>query len=150
MMAAGAGDDVVDGTGLTATAIGFTADGGDGNDVLIGAAGNDILYGGDGDDVLIGNDGDDVLDGGAGDDILLGGNGNDVLLNGEFTIQSFVPGADTEDRIHSRSLSGVTFDWLIEHAKMVEGNAVLDLGNGGHVTLIGVDVDALHADDFLM
>ena len=32
----------------------FTANGGDGNDVLIGSAGNDTLTGGAGDDVLIG------------------------------------------------------------------------------------------------
>ena len=32
----------------------LTADGGDGDDVLIGSAGEDILLGGAGDDVLIG------------------------------------------------------------------------------------------------
>ena len=35
----------------------LTANGGDGNDVLIGSAGNDTLTGGAGDDVLIGNGG---------------------------------------------------------------------------------------------
>ena len=64
------GDDV-----FTAEALGLgiavTADGGDGDDVMIGHAGTDFLYGGIGDDVLIGNGGFDVLDGGAGSNIIL-------------------------------------------------------------------------------
>jgi Ca2+-binding RTX toxin-like protein len=68
---AGAGDDIVDASGLTATAIGLVANGGDGNDVLIGGAGNDTLSGGAGDDVLIGGPGQDILDGGTGDNILI-------------------------------------------------------------------------------
>ncbi len=65
------GDDVVDASGLSATAIRLTANGGDGNDVLIGGAGNDTLLGGAGDDVLIGGLGQDVLDGGPGNNILI-------------------------------------------------------------------------------
>jgi Ca2+-binding RTX toxin-like protein len=66
-----AGDDVVDATGLAAGTIQMTADGGDGNDVLVGSTGNDTLRGGAGDDVLIGNGGTDVLDGGLGDNVIL-------------------------------------------------------------------------------
>ena len=65
------GDDVVDASGLSAGAIPLTANGGDGDDVLIGGAGNDTLNGGAGDDVLIGGPGQDVLDGGPGDNILI-------------------------------------------------------------------------------
>ena len=65
-----AGDDIVEASGLTATGIQFTADGGDGNDNLIGGAGNDTLLGGAGDDVLIGGPGQNILDGGPGDNIL--------------------------------------------------------------------------------
>jgi Ca2+-binding RTX toxin-like protein len=64
-----AGDDVVQASGLAATALPLTASGGDGNDVLLGGAGNDVLLGDAGDDVLLGGPGVDVLDGGAGDDI---------------------------------------------------------------------------------
>ena len=64
-----AGDDVVDGSSLTADAIQLVADGGADEDVLIGGDGDDVLIGGDGDDVLIGGPGLDVLDGGPGDDI---------------------------------------------------------------------------------
>jgi Ca2+-binding RTX toxin-like protein len=65
-----AGDDVVSAAGLAAGAIQFTADGGDGDDVLIGSQGDDVLLGGDGDDILIGGPGQDTLDGGPGDNVL--------------------------------------------------------------------------------
>jgi Ca2+-binding RTX toxin-like protein len=71
MVNALAGDDVVDASGLSADAIQFTADGGDGADILIGSPGNDTLHGGNGDDVLIGNGGVDVLDGGLGDNVII-------------------------------------------------------------------------------
>jgi Ca2+-binding RTX toxin-like protein len=64
---AGGGNDRIDLSRLTLNA---TANGGAGDDVLIGS---------DGDDVLNGEAGDDALDGGAGDDHLIGGDGNDTL-----------------------------------------------------------------------
>jgi Ca2+-binding RTX toxin-like protein len=64
------GDDVINASGL-GTAMQLTANGGDGNDILIGGAGNDTLTGGAGDDVLIGGAGQDVLDGGPGNNILI-------------------------------------------------------------------------------
>jgi Ca2+-binding RTX toxin-like protein len=66
-----AGDDVVDASGLAASAIGLNANGRDGEDVLIGSAGADTLLGAAGDDVLIGGPGVDVLDGGAGDNTVI-------------------------------------------------------------------------------
>jgi Ca2+-binding RTX toxin-like protein len=66
-----AGDDVVEASGLAATGIQLTADGGDGDDELIGGAGNDTLLGGAGDDVLNGGPGQNILDGGPGDNILI-------------------------------------------------------------------------------
>ncbi|AMN44277.1 beta strand repeat-containing protein [Rhodoplanes sp. Z2-YC6860] len=58
------GDDVIEASGLSGMQL--TANGGDGDDVLIGSHGNDVLNGGAGDDLLIGNGGIDVLDGGTG------------------------------------------------------------------------------------
>jgi Ca2+-binding RTX toxin-like protein len=66
-----AGDDALEGSGLVAGAIGLTADGGDGDDVLIGSDGADVMSGGAGDDVLMGGDGLDILDGGTGDNIVI-------------------------------------------------------------------------------
>jgi Ca2+-binding RTX toxin-like protein len=66
-----AGDDVVDASGLAANSALLTANGGDGDDVLLGGAGNDTLLGGDGDDVLIGGPGNDVLDGQDGGNVVI-------------------------------------------------------------------------------
>lgn len=104
---AGAGDDVVDGSALSAGAILLTEAGGEGADVLIGSDGDDVLLGGDGDDVLIGGLGNDVLDGGDGDDI---------------EIQS---GAAPGDTVTSASAVGA--DWLAAHAREVDGQTVLSV-----------------------
>ena len=66
-----AGDDVVDASSLAATGALLTANGGAGDDVLIGGAGDDTLLGGDGDDVLIGGPGNDTIDGAPGSDVVL-------------------------------------------------------------------------------
>jgi Ca2+-binding RTX toxin-like protein len=66
-----AGDDAVDASGLAADAIRLTADGGDGNDVLIDGTGADTLGGPAGDDILIGGPGTDVLDGGPGNNVVV-------------------------------------------------------------------------------
>jgi Ca2+-binding RTX toxin-like protein len=68
---AGAGDDVVDASGLAATSVRLTENGGDGDDVLIGSEGDDTLNGENGDDVLIGGGGQDVLNGGPGNNVVL-------------------------------------------------------------------------------
>jgi Ca2+-binding RTX toxin-like protein len=59
-------DDTLSGTDVT-------ADGGVGNDILVGDANENTLVGGDGRDILIGGDGADELDGGADDDVLIDG-----------------------------------------------------------------------------
>jgi Ca2+-binding RTX toxin-like protein len=64
------GDDVVDASALDASIV-FQADGGEGDDVLLGGAGADTLLGGLGDDVLIGGLGVDNLNGGLGDNIII-------------------------------------------------------------------------------
>jgi Ca2+-binding RTX toxin-like protein len=101
-----AGDDVLDATGLTASSIKLTADGGDGNDVLLGGDGDDVLYGGPGADVLIGGPGDDVIDGGEGDDIEIQSIGVDPVT----------------------SATTVGKDWLTAHAHADNGRTVLEVG----------------------
>jgi Ca2+-binding RTX toxin-like protein len=66
-----AGDDVIDATALDPNAVLFSADGGEGDDLLVGSDGNDTLLGGDGDDVLIGGAGNDVLNGGPGNNVVI-------------------------------------------------------------------------------
>jgi Ca2+-binding RTX toxin-like protein len=65
-----AGDDVLDASGLAAGALLFSANGGAGNDLLVGSAGDDVLFGDAGDDLLDGGPGTDALDGGSGTNIL--------------------------------------------------------------------------------
>lgn len=101
-----AGDDVVDGSSLTASAIRFTADGGAGDDVLLGGAGADTLLGGAGDDVLIGGPGADVLDGGTGDNVV-------------------IDNATAANRVRSASVKGVA--WLNRRARTVRGKTVLTI-----------------------
>ena len=92
----------------------LTANGGDGDDVLIGSAGNDILNGGAGDDVLIGGGGQDILDGGPGNNIVIrtvapmasgnstggtvmpadGAHAASLALLGQFMASSFVTAGD--------------------------------------------------------
>jgi Ca2+-binding RTX toxin-like protein len=64
------GDDVITSSGLSG-GVQLVANGGDGNDVLIGGPENDVLSGGNGDDVLIGGGGQDVLDGGPGGNVVI-------------------------------------------------------------------------------
>ena len=68
---AGDGDDAVDASGLSPGAIQFAADGGDGDDLLVGSAANDTLIGGAGNDVLQGNGGVDLLNGGPGENVII-------------------------------------------------------------------------------
>lgn len=64
---------------ITATVI---ADGGAGNDVLIGGGGNNILLGNAGNDALFGGPARDILIGGDGHDFLFGNRGDDILIGG--------------------------------------------------------------------
>jgi Ca2+-binding RTX toxin-like protein len=74
----GAGDDVF----INTTSIASFADGGAGNDVLVGGRGVNILSGGSGNDTLVGGPKNDILMGGSGDDVLVAGPGRNVLLGG--------------------------------------------------------------------
>jgi Ca2+-binding RTX toxin-like protein len=85
------GDDVINASGLPANVL-FTANGGDGNDILLGGQGNDTLNGGAGDDTLIGGGGQDILDGGTGGNVVLQAPVTPApALLGQFMASSFAP-----------------------------------------------------------
>jgi Ca2+-binding RTX toxin-like protein len=63
------GDDAIVATGLSGMQL--IANGGDGNDILVGSAGDDVLHGDAGDDILIGGPGVDVLDQGTGAGVVI-------------------------------------------------------------------------------
>jgi hypothetical protein len=71
----GNGDDCIIGT-----AANESLSGGQGNDVILGGAGNDHLYGGQGNDYLDGGPGIDICEGGQG-------NGTDTFVNCETIIR---------------------------------------------------------------
>lgn len=167
----GKGDDEIDGEDGDDQLFGGIGDdeieGGDGEDLLAGGKGRDVLNGGDGDDILkgckgsdtlFGDEGDDTLYGGSGSDRLLGGEDNDILIGGAdadtFVFNLTAPGDDCildfelgRDVIEIAGYLGVeSFEDL--EIQEVEGNAEIDIADGS-VTLVGIQVASLGADDFV-
>jgi hypothetical protein len=76
--------------------------------------------------------------------ILVAGAGNDAIdTRGLGTAGPHVV-------VDLSAFAAVTPDFatLLAHAHDDAGNAVLDLGDGNHLTLVGVEVASLQADDF--
>jgi len=119
--------------------VGFEdAEGGSGDDTLIGDAGENILYGRQGADLLAGGDGDDSLDGEFDADTLEGGNGNDVL--DDPTGANLLDGGDGDDTIAGSDdadtiLGGDGNDLVgwIEGADSIDGGAGIDAVEFGHL-----------------
>jgi Ca2+-binding RTX toxin-like protein len=140
-----------------------------GDDTLWGGAGNDILWGGNGDnligggggsdavnggidnDTLIGGSGDDTLTGWAGDDSLTGGGASDTFVFawsfGHDTISDFTD-VDLLDLSAVQSITDFS-DLSSNHLSQSGGNTLIDAGGGNTITLIGVDLNSLTADDFI-
>jgi Ca2+-binding RTX toxin-like protein len=79
------GDDILTVKDLSQTDVKLVQfSGGEGNDLLDAKETSTriIAQGGDGNDTLIGGTNDDLLIGGAGSDLLIGGGGNDTLIGG--------------------------------------------------------------------
>lgn len=136
-----------------------------GNDVLHGNQGADLIYGNAGDDRIWGDDGGDTLYGGQGADTLSGGAGNDQLFGNSGADIFRVDDADGADAIHDFTLgvdrlmvavnvngtAVASADHLL--ARLFDdgsGNAVLDLGSGNSVTLVGLAANQLGTDSFLI
>lgn len=132
-------------------------------DKIIGSGGKNIIEGDGGNDVLKGLAGKDILFGGTGKDKLDGGNGNDKLYGdggadrfifsgkfGDDTIFDFDT-AGTKERIDLSSVSPIRNfrDLSNNHLSEVSGSAVIDDGNGNTITLDGVAMSDLSANDFL-
>ena len=153
----GTGDDVLFGSYGTDEVHGGGGadriDGGSNHDALHGDAGSDILIGGQGDDELWGGAGDDVLDGGIGDDTLSGQGGADTFVfadgSGRDTIRDILPGC--ADRIDLSAVEAVTnfVDLMADHAQQVGDDVLIELSTEDSVTLEGVVLEALTAEQFL-
>ena len=126
--------------------------GANGIDILFGDTGDDTLIGGAGNDFIYGGAGNDVLNGGAGDDYLKGNGGDDRFVfgddaGGRDTISEFRKhGADT---IEIDAGLGGSIAQIIGSAGTDEsGDAVLHIGSGLTVTLLGVGTGELKTDMF--
>jgi Ca2+-binding RTX toxin-like protein len=141
----GDGDDVISG-GLAND----TLSGGDGDDIIGGDNGFDLLFGGDGNDDLHGNSGNDTLNGGAGDDTMRGGQGADVFVftGGNDLIRDFSGIVDSLE-IDASLLSQANPQplHLAQYDSIVNGNLVLDFGDGNTLTFNGIGSVAVLFDD---
>jgi|GEM_PF-5443718 len=121
-----------------------------GQDLIYGNLAADTLYGGQGNDSVFGGQGDDLIYGNLGNDTLVGGLGADVFQfgasGGADQISDFTVGEDLIALPGNVNGSGInTFQDL-----QVTGtfDALIDLGGGQTITLIGVSPDQLSADSF--
>ncbi|MES0885399.1 DUF5801 repeats-in-toxin domain-containing protein, partial [Roseibium sp. SCP14] len=98
------------------------AEGGSGDDILIGDGGNNTLRGNSGADLILGLDGNDKLFGGKGDDELQGGAGKDTLKGGKGN-DTLIGGAG--DDVVKGDKGDDTIIWNVG-----DGNDTVDGGNG--------------------
>lgn len=116
------------------------ANGGSGNDTLVGNQADNRLAGGGGNDVLDGGDGDDILIGGPGDDILTGGQGADRFVfeasgGGNDTVTDFGVG----DRLEVTGLPLSAFLGEGNGAGLLQGQAQIERAGGSTRVLIGTN-----------
>jgi Ca2+-binding RTX toxin-like protein len=152
-----------------------TLAGGDANELIHGSKGADLVSGGKGVDILFGDDGNDRLSGGLGDDLLYGGKGNDRLsgdqgndmLRGNSGSDTFVfdHNAGGRDKVDDftigtdlleikQNLNGnglLTGSQVLSTATSdADGNAVLHLGGGADIVLLGLTTSMLNKDMIVM
>ena len=114
-----------------------------------GLAGDDTLTGSSAGDVLVGGPGNDLLTGGPGDELFIFTNGDN-----NDTINGFAAGESTDDRLDVRDFDLLsTFanvaDFLTNNATESGGDTTLAWDADDGVTLVGVAIIDLDADDFL-
>lgn len=124
--------------------------------VWMGTSGNDKLDGGYHNDTMNGSLGNDTLWGGKGHDVLSGGSGADRFefgsSSGNDSITDFELFTGGEVIAIARNVNGLdlsTFEQLMARTAMVGTDAVIDLGGGNSIKLVGVDKALLNASQFL-
>ena len=140
-----AGHDLLPGLGGNDTISGFAGD-----DTLAGGDGKDSIDGGVGNDVLTGNNGKDILIGGAGDDTLTGGNGPDVFVfNAGFGVD-IITDFENNDRIQFEEGLFQDPQSVLMASQQVGSDTVITLDQNNTITLQGVQLNSLQANDFLI
>lgn len=120
--------------------------GGVGNDRLYGDADIDLLYGEAGNDTLIGGGGNDSLRGGAGNDHLYGSQGNDRFIFYRGSAHDVIRDFQDGDIIAISQSIYSTSKQVLAHTSYSGNKALIDLGAGDNVTLVGI-ADHLTASD---
>jgi serralysin len=142
-----------------------TVFGGLGDDWVVGGKDQDLLYGEDGGDIVYGNLGNDTGDGGTGADLIRGGQGDDLLLgqagddwlSGDRGNDTITGGAGA-DIFHGFQEAGIDRITDFNRAEgdrvqldpgttytlvQVGADAVLDMGGGHQMILVGVSMSSL-------
>lgn len=148
-----AGDYYIGIENLAGSALSDSLRGDDAANTIWGGGGDDWLYGRGGNDVLAGEDGNDTLQGNGGNDTLWGGAGNDRFYfgpgDGQDTIGDFSAGAGMTDVILLSTALGVSsFAQVQSKAAQVGANVVITFDAATSLTLAGVTLATLNADDF--
>ncbi|WP_027520187.1 calcium-binding protein [Bradyrhizobium sp. WSM1417] len=129
----GAGNDIINASGLHAGQVNLTINGGDGNDIITGSAGNDTVTGGRGNDMASMGTGDDtfVWNPGDGSDAVDGGAGNDTLVfNGSIANESMEISANGRGATLTRDVGQVTMN--LTNIETIDVNA---LGGADTITV---------------
>ena len=134
----GVGDDVLIGNSATGTT--DNINGGDGDDVITGAAGDDVLAGGAGDDLLTGAAGADVLTGGEGNDIF------DYDLSSDSTLINLDVIADFFANTVGNGTAGAADDTGATTTAADRNGDVIDISGIGAFTKIDVSVQSNASD----
>jgi Ca2+-binding RTX toxin-like protein len=153
---ANGGNDTLACTGNLAALIQITADGGAGDDTLLGSNGADVLLGGDDHDFLDGQQGNDVAFLGAGDDTFQWdpGDGNDtvegqggndrLLFNGSNTAEIFDASANGVRVRFTRNVGNIVMD--LDGVETFELNALGGADTLAVNDLTGTDLTSIIAD----
>ncbi|MBI5862934.1 MAG: hypothetical protein HZB38_00190 [Planctomycetes bacterium] len=157
---AGSGNDTLSCTGNLAALIHIAADGGPGDDTLLGSNGADLLNGGEGNDFVDGNQGNDTVllgdgedtfqwDPGDGSDTVEGQTGNDLLLfNGSNGNENISLSANGARLGLVRDIGAITLDLSGVESATVRSLGGLDTVTvndlaGTDTTLVTVDLGAV-------
>jgi Ca2+-binding RTX toxin-like protein len=121
----------------------------DGNDTLTAGNNPTVLDGGNGNDTLTGGIYADALIGGHGNDTMTGGNGPDTFVFGpnfgNDVITGFKPNTDAIQFDHSLFAN---FAAVRAHAASDGHDTVIKYDANETITLLGVALSSLHANDF--
>jgi Ca2+-binding RTX toxin-like protein len=117
----------------------------------IGSQGVNVITGTSGDNLIDGQGGNDTLIGAGGNDLLTGGAGNDIFVfhayEGHDMITDFSAGAG--DVIRLEGLGITDFAGLLAAAYEDGADTVIEFDSSNSITLSGIALSSLHADDFV-